>query len=542
MKTNFAILIAVISLLLGFFFRNAMEPPVPVSDQAPAVAERSSSIRMISSQRRSLGETMKIPESTQRWLRTVALLENAKLSQMRGIAESIGYSDKRVTTLVAQRWLELDPQHFFETCLLEIERTPTGRSATFACFDFIEFLAKEWPQHDFKAALKAFSRPDPKSHLAEAKGEFLNSLVKVDLDKAIKTTREWDGFGIWGSGIAYLREAAENDPEGIARTIFTYYDTNSEKNETGSFPRDQSSPEGSRFINTVAKVWGESDAIAALAFADSRQNDQGEYLRDQVVEAWLKKDRAAAGQWLEGQEIEIQEKYRPLLIQAWAIKDPQGALAWCIENLQDPDTYSANVRTLAYAAVQGDLGQAIDLVPALEDEYLQVEITSEIARRWFTPDSGQISEEAVDWLRDLGGSRFGKSAMNRAMEGWAKNDPDGLKVFLEEERDFEYSPAVYDKVIEALTNRDPVEALEWGSRLGDHSESHLKTASQVWISQRPEVAIDWLRGSPDNSTAEAAMRLTLAETMAKSEGAERLRQKLGSENQFWLETQFRSER
>lgn len=541
MRTPHAILIGIITLLLGFFFRNALEPSASDRDRVSAPAELPSSTRVMSSQRQSIERSMRIPESTQRWLNVVALLEKAKLSEMQGIAQLIGYEDDRITTLVAQRWLELDPQHFFKSCLAEIERTPSGSQATFSCYLYMEFLAKEWPQRDFEAAFAAFSRPDPNRDLDDAKNEFLNHLVKMDLDRAIEVSRLWE-YGFANNG--YLRGVAEKDPRAIALTIFSHYDTTSESETRDPFSQDPfsqglSRSAGGDLIGIVAEVWGASDPVAALAFANSHKNDQGRFLQDEIVATWFAKDQAAAARWLEDQSAEIQEKYRPNLVKAWAVEDSQSALAWCSENLQDPASYQAAVDALIAGAVRGDLRQAAALIPELEGSNFQSNILSQVTRKWFSPENGEsIPAEAVDWLRDLGDSRLGKLAMSEAGERWAENDPDGMKAFLEEERDFDYYEGTYGSVVEALTKRDPVAGLEWAASLGGRSEEQLQTASRIWITQRPEAALNWLRHSPGNPRAEAAVRQFLATMMADTEGAETLLQNLGRENQDWVKARF----
>ena len=311
MRRNLIILNVITSLLLGYFFRDALTPseegPVQNFDATESFSTRT---RMISIHRRALERTMRISESTQRWLSVVALLEKATIHEMQGIAESVGSEDERVTKLIAQRWFELDPQHFFETSLLEIEGHSSGRSEGFSCSYFMKFLAEKWPQHNFQAAFRAFSRPDPKRSLNESKSVFVNHWVKVDVDKAIELHRAWN-TRFRSDGRGYLRASAEEDPRAIAQIIFSHYDSISRKREVDRFSYPFLDEGGGGLIEIVAKVWGEVDPAEAVAFAQSYKNDQGAFLLDKVVSAWVMSDEPAAARWLDLQSAELQKRYRP---------------------------------------------------------------------------------------------------------------------------------------------------------------------------------------------------------------------------------------
>lgn len=485
---------------------------------------------------------MKIPDSTQRWLRTIALLEKATINDIQGIAESVGFTEKRITKLIAQRWFELDPQHFFEACLSDKARDPSGRSARFASFDYLEFLAVRWPEEDFDAALTAFSRPDPHEHLDDAKSIFANHLLKVDLNKAIEVSLTLK-TEFYESGLKDLKDAARKNPRAIAHTIFIHFHTQDLSNAIDSGPVDPFNPvfwtKGSKLIDSLAEVWGEINPTEALAFANSNETDQGQYLKDKVIKSWFANDHSAASDWLDLQDSATREKYQPVFVKSWATEDPQGALAWCVENLHSSPSFEIAVRNLIEGAREGDLTQASQLIPELENDSLRADAISQITRKWFSPKGFEsIPTEAIDWVRDQGDSSTGRSAMQEASEPWARRDPDGMRAFLEEERSFEYAPRVYRKLIETLTNRDPVAALEWTATLGEHAREHSQIATNSWLKERPEAAIGWLRHSPENTQAAQAMRASIALWMNHESTAERLQDNLGSENRAWFDANF----
>ena len=127
------------------------------------------------------------------------------------------------------------------------------------------------------------------------------------------------------------------------------------------------------------------------------------------------------------------------------------------------------------------------------------------------------------------------------METWAKSSPDSMKSFLEEEHNFDYPLQAYNHLVEALTNRDPVSALEWSAKLGDKSDTLLGKASEIWMTKRPEAAVNWLRNSPSNPQAEAALLDQLSLAMSHLREAELVLPKLGPANRKWVEARFKED-
>jgi len=530
MKITPAILIGIVALLLGFFIHSATsrtESSTP--DQTPAPSQASSRILTITSHRLTLDRVLEIPDSTNRWLQTVAILEKAELQDMLGIAQSVGFVDDELLKLVAQRWLELDPQHFFETTLAEIKSKPSGESTSFDCFDCMEIIGKEWPKLDFKAALTAFSQPDPGWHLEEVQTDLVTHLSKTDLDKALEICLRL-GFDFSNVAESSLRQKAQTKPTSTAQLLFKHFNTADD-------PPLNSWVAGGDLIKILAETWAKSDPLQALTFANLHQNDQGKYLRTKIIETWLMNDRLAASIWLEEQPPGVQEKHRPAFIKSWATEDPQSALSWCLENLPDPEIRMETARSLFDGAISKDIAEAAALIPELDDHNLKSIAVSKITEEWFKPDKNfEIQPAAIDWLRSLDDSSTAQAVMKGAMESWAKTDPDSMKSYLEEERAFDYPAEAYQQVATALTNRNPIEALAWSAGLGEHSQSALSTASQIWLTKRPEAAINWLRSAPAQPAAEAALKTYIAGEIKYPDNL--LLQKLGAENKAWLEAKF----
>ena len=315
MKSALAILIGALALLIGYFSHRAINPSANTYQQV-RTDDGSSSTRTIHSQRRSLERAMRTPESTQRWLRVVALLEKATVNDMQGIAEAVGFSVRRVTKMIGQHWFDLNPQHLFDTSFNEMNLSPRGESANFACYSYISLLAEKWPQQNLNAAIAAFSQADPKFLLSDYRSELIDHLVKVNLGEAIKLSKIWgcslrDGYG-------FLKKTVEDDPVKAAHAILSQYQTNKLHLHRDPFNPYQYTYEGEPLIRILAETWGKSDPINALAFASSFKTNQGEYLQKGILEQWARLDDVAAGHWLDQQAQEIQDKYRPTLIKAWA--------------------------------------------------------------------------------------------------------------------------------------------------------------------------------------------------------------------------------
>lgn len=223
--------------------------------------------------------------------------------------------------------------HSFDTTLAEIRSKPHGEWTSFDCFEFIEFIAREWPKHDFDAALAAFSQPDPHWYLDDAKAIFVDHLGTYDFKKAFEISLSLNTE----SPKIDARAFQQNGPRSIAQILFEHFNSQDSHFDSTWVP-------GGHLIETVAEFWGQTDPLQALAFAESHQNDQGRRLEAKVIENWLMNDRHSAREWLAGQSPELQERHRASLIKSWASEDPQGALTFCQENLHDPATQEGTLK------------------------------------------------------------------------------------------------------------------------------------------------------------------------------------------------------
>jgi len=539
MKATPYCLIGVLALLMGYFSHQALNSSTKPNTLVLQGIENSSRTRSIQSHKRSAERSMGIPESTQRWLTIVALLEKATLDDIQGIAESTGFSDRRVTMMIGQHWFDLDPQHLFDASLEAIKRTPRGTSANFACYRFIELLAREWPSKDLEASVAAFSKPDPNNLLADYKNEFLSHLIKVDLSRAILLSKKWnrglrDSYG-------HLKEVVKTDPTKAAHAILSSYQnapTNIPQTEDPFSPQPLAT-QGGRLLDIVAEVWGASNPAGALAFAQSFKTLQGTYLQQRVLEQWARLDDDAAGHWLDQQTQDIQEKYRPTLIKAWATEDPLAALAWCRKHLKQPTTYQATVERLVQGALEGDLSKAASLLPELPDPNHKRTILRKVASTRFKPnDEGEIPPESIAWLRNMGNTPLAEQATIAASYNWSQYDPEGMKAYLEEDRGFIYPISLYDQLIQKLIASDPVSALDWTSGLARQSEGASHRAANHWLIHSPEKAITWLRESQDHTPSHKVMHKFLSSFMNNKDATDHMFPKLSPENKAWAIAQF----
>lgn len=534
MTPPLAISLGIVCLLLGFFLRTGTSHPFgkkhsQIEKQAqPPLRPRSSD-----SYQRAMARNLQIPDSKQRWLNTIALLEKAELSDMLAIAQSVKYYDERLIQLIAQRWFELNPRHFFETSLAEKRRTPSGHGATFPFSPFLRFLAQEWPQHDFDAAFATFSRHDLKFYLGDVRDEFVNHLCKTDLNKALKLyfTKEW---GSLSTIKKHLRKQAIDDLGPTAQLIFEHC-------RTFDGNRNWMTDE---FITILGEAYVAINPRRGLSFAQSQQTSQGQYLQDQIIDHWLQSDRVTAYQWLQEQPFNLQEKHRYTLVKSWARDDPDGALSFSKKYLKDPKTSRAMVRLLIEGAAAKDPSKAAGLIPEIENQDLKNQAASQLAEEWFIPVSNfRIPNGAIDWLRSLGNSPTGQAAMEGVIKSsgyWIDYDADSIKDYLAEQRDFSYPMKGYEKVVEYLTKRDPIEALEWSSTLGEKSEWLLKKSAEIWVEKRPAAATNWLSEAPDSEAAKAAIQDAFTAKLSPPGKANPVIKKIGPEKKAGLQDPFKN--
>jgi len=491
-------LIALLAILIGFFSGGALESTQEGKTLTADFAKASGRIPHRTSNQTGWQRDMAINDSTERWLRLVARLEQAGVEDMQAIAESIGTADQRLTRMVMLRWFELDPGHCFAASLAEIERTRNNGPPSFVCYDFLEHLAENWLEHDYEAALAAFTAANPKVIASSFTSEvFVARLIGYDVLEAAELATKWGvEFDLDDAAIAKLKE---RDPKAVIKDLFKSFQT-LQKGESQSF-------NGTGFFYTLGTAWTSEELEEALStvMALDLSSDWG--YEEILFKRWAEKDHEAAAIWLDRQEESFQDLHRAILIQQWASDDAEAALAWCNEHLANHPRYQRTMERLMVGAIEGDLEIAHQITMSLDDKKTQKYALKNIASKHFWRLSRGDKEtlpESIAWLNRLENTAHLDSAIEGATSPWLRHDPQSMKEFFAQ-RESDISSERFSPLLRSMGASDPEGALDWSASLGDRAPLFSGIVYDQWLRRRPEAALNWFQNNPTDGEIRQAI-------------------------------------
>ena len=211
--------------------------------------------------------------------------------------------------------------------------------------------------------------------------------------------------------------------------------------------------------------------------------------------------------------------------------------------MDNPTAYQEALESLIFGALEGDLTKVTELLPDLPDPNHQRTILHHVASTKFTPNKeGEIPASAIAWIRDMGNIPLAGKAVSAASYNWSSYDPESMKAFFEEERDFDYPISAYNQLIKKLIDQNPASALEWTTGLARQSEYASSRAANTWLIQAPDSAITWLRESQEHTPSHEIMHEFLSSFVTYKDATDTMLPKLSPENKAWLSEQYPEKR
>ena len=451
-------------------------------------------------------------DGCERWLHWISAIENASLHEFPQLAR-VAHGNESFLQLLAQRWFDRDPWHFFHSLEKESKLISDASGDSFPQEQLSKFLFETWIRKDPDSVIEALSS-STKLRLLGLSGyrrTVFFDIMESDPRRGLTLMNRWD-IRRHGPGTKGVEKWAKENPREVAAAIL--------ENAAGYGTE--------HCMEAVAKVWAKSNPEGALAFAMDAKGKEGEVLRETVFREWLAKDMAAASDWLMARnDPELDDSYRPMVIEAWAKEDPHEALAWCEEHLTGADL-SESITKLVQGAAAVDIESAADLVAKLEPGKLQREATVELAKEWFPTSWGdaKITQQAVEWVRSLEDNELKEAVVREVGQSWTAHDMEGFKDFLTEEENL--SLPISAGLVRTALRSDPEGTMEWVSGLEEkRSLSATRTAFVDWLRIQPAQATTWLADLPSDDTRRPTMLKSLVWDVAFSEreavAAEKLR-------------------
>src|SRR5581483_5215031 len=291
-----------------------------------------------------------------RWLFWWDAMEKAAPADFPRLAK-LARGNRGATKLVAERWAELAPKHFFDTLrTAAMQEYPPGLADT---------LIQSWLKQDKSAVIAALNSGEDFPQRKDWRGQLAITLMATDPETGLRLMSDWqiDNYGPSMSGV---KSWAAADPRHAAEFTMA--------NPAG--------PVSDSAIATIGEVWAKADPAAALAFAATQHGSLANKLSQTVLKSWADRNLSGAADWLAGSDAPTLAKFSPTLVEAWAQQDAPAALAWCEANLTGT-SLSDSIKALAAGAAQKDVASAAALVSSMSPSSARSQAAMAVADKWF---------------------------------------------------------------------------------------------------------------------------------------------------------------
>jgi hypothetical protein len=423
-----------------------------------------------------LERDLAISSGVTRWLYWLEAIEKAQAADFPRLAR-LAQGDPAVLRLVASRWAELYPRHFFDTLVAASRgqgRLPVQELAN--------ILFREWPKRDPEAAIAALDSGENFGMRARWRVDAAETVIENDPERGLCLLADWhiDRFGPRMTAIAKWAAA---DPRHAAEFTLDH--------PAGYAPE--------LTMEAIGKAWAATDPASALEFAAARPGGLASKLAGAALKERAGANLTDAASWLADADTRTRDSLSPAFVETWAKHDASGALDWCESNLGGISLIQA-VGAVLKGAADTDIAGAAALVTSLSPSSARAEAAEAVATKWFPEmSSGNPAKpEAIAWLSGLDPYSI-KRVMDSFVEvNWASSDPASMAAFLTSSNAEQVSASAYTVLAREMSRRNPVGALEWANGLpGQQAIIVGGEAFASWRSAQPEAATQWFDSLPE---------------------------------------------
>ena len=245
-------------------------------------------------------------------------------------------------------------------------------------------------------------------------------------------------------------------------------------------------------MKEIAKVWGESDPLAALAFGLKLKDRNYRYtVLANSMKAWARKDPEEAAAYAQDQSsIRLRAALGRGLVAGLAETDPQAALAWADENLESSaraDAVSEAIETIAKQDIHSAAEMVADMEPGGTMNYAVSQVANEWARKGVTDNDAMW--RWIDSLTDT-------EARERAVEGleWRLqfDSRSGLVDLVAGKHGHLATKPMVERAARQKARQDPQSAADWATSLPEgRSDTALNAVLNYWRRVSPDDAAAW---------------------------------------------------
>lgn len=503
MKIIFNSLLMIVAAALGLAVGFALRAkPRPSYSLVPATSEARKTVFQKSNSRTTsvaladdsplatkLERDLSMSAGVTRWLYWLDAMEKATPQDFPRLAR-LAQSNPAALRLVAARWVEVAPQHMFET-LTGASRNRAGLPVN----PLMDVLFDEWTKRDPDTVIAALSA----SHEFDGSGNWRRFVVSRtfnnDVERGLLLMAQWQIYN-FGPDTRPVSKWAAADPLHAAEFTLA--------NPIGYGSRTT--------IEAVGKEWAKIDPVAALEFAMSKPGDLRSALAASVVKEWAGLNFNQAADWLAAADASTRNHLGSAFVETWAKQDTVGALEWCAMNLSG-STLAAAVGSVLKGAAQKDMAGARDVVLAMNPSPARAEAAAAVAPNCFPSSLTEkpVPPESTAWLRSLDDVSL-KRALDEVYWRWIHADSRSLGEFLKSCGNAQLPSRFYDNLAPILARKNPLEALEWAAQLTpDRALSASSEAFAEWRRAQPESATKWASQLPSSDPRRARL-LNVAKT------------------------------
>lgn len=473
---------AAIGLAIGFVWRNSRPISPPEELPAMAMGSEQKALARISTKpaiphnvdsplARQLERDLSMSAGVTRWLYWMEALEKATPADFPGLIR-LTKGNYTATRFVAARWAETAPRHMFDTLVAEI------RSGSLPEYDLTSVLLDDWPKRDPDAAIAALNEIENFGMRDSWRNQVAYGLVEKDIERALRLWPAWNlemGFG--DRGLRAVAKWTATDPRHAAEFMLGQ--------PAGYYSR--------AITETVGTQWAKMDPANAMAFAAEKPGELGSALGTGAIKEWGERNLQQAAEWLGRTDARARNRFSPAFVEAWAKQDATSALSWCEANLSGP-TLSDAVGGALRGAADKNIANAATLVAGMNPSPARAEAALAVAEKWFPrlASDKSVPTAAVAWLAGLDADSS-KRVVTEVMWEWATSDPKSMAEFLPGISTDKVPPFAYELLARQMAQKNPIEALEWTSRVPE--ERGLSAGSAAfgeWHRAQRESAMKWL--------------------------------------------------
>jgi hypothetical protein len=413
-----------------------------------------------------------------RWLYWLEAIEKAQAPDFPRLAR-LAHDNPAALRLVAKRWAELYPRHFFDTLA-----AASLEDSQFPVQELGNILFKDWPKRDPQGAIDALNSSAAFDMRNIWQNYVAGMIIENDAERGLSLMAEWH-IDLFGPSMKAVSKWAAAAPRHAAEFALEH-------------PAGYASE---LTMDAIGKAWGATDPAGALDFAAAQPSALSTRLAAAALQQWAGANLNDAANWLAQADARTRNNLGPAFVESWAKQDPSSALDWCQANLTGSSQIQA-VGAVLKGAADTDVNAAAALVTSLDPSPARAEAAIAVAKKWF-PDvlSGEpVKPEAVAWMSGLDPYSLKRVLDSFIDLNWSGTDPASMAAFLASSPNTEeVSTSTYTRLAKEMARKDPVGALAWANGLsGERAITVGSEAFADWRSAQPEAATRWLDALPEN--------------------------------------------